>query len=236
MIIDVMNRLERLRDVSLHGGASRPCVESVEREYGISLPRDHRKLLCRTNGAEVYSGYIRLFGVRSSDSIDSMIWNRSDYWKFAWGGRCDDYWCFGETAWGDQYAYSMRSLRLGGETPVYFLDAYAMRAQVVASSVIDFLNREFLRSAEAPYDDMIVKARRKLGQLELMSHLVYSPPLLLGGTEDLEHVRKMNSRAAMICNGDLALQLRAGPRGGVVKAVEPYEDELNRTRVRLVWA
>jgi hypothetical protein len=39
----------------------------------------------------------------------------------------------------------------------------------------------------------------------------------------------------MICNGDIALQLDAGPAAGAVKAIEPYQDDQGRARLRLVW-
>jgi hypothetical protein len=111
-----------------------------------------------------------------------------------------------------------------------------MRPKAVAFSFAEFFEREFLPSAKQPYDVVTVQARQKLGALEVSSHLVYMPPLLLGGTEDISHVQKMNARAAMIGNGDIALQIEAGPGDGKVKEVQPYEDELHRTRLRLVWA
>jgi hypothetical protein len=82
---------------------------------------------------------------------------------------------------------------------------------------------------------MIKRARQKLGQLEVTSHLAYFPPLLLGGTEEIANVQKMNARSAMICNGDFALQLDEGPATGRVTAVETYEDAKHRTRLRLLW-
>ena len=39
----------------------------------------------------------------------------------------------------------------------------------------------------------------------------------------------------MICNGDIATQVDAGPATGVVKAIEPYEDDPGRMRLRLLW-
>jgi hypothetical protein len=58
----------------------------------------------------------------------------------------------------------------------------------------------------------------------------------LGGAEDIDNVQKMNARAAMICNGDIATQLDAGPPEGAIKALEPYEDEFQRPRIRLFWS
>ena len=49
------------------------------------------------------------FGLGKTAGIDAILWNGPEYWKFAWEGRCSEFWCFGETAWGDQYAYSLQS-------------------------------------------------------------------------------------------------------------------------------
>jgi hypothetical protein len=38
----------------------------------------------------------------------------------------------------------------------------------------------------------------------------------------------------MICNGDIATQLDAGPTDGSVKALESYKDDQERMRLRLV--
>jgi hypothetical protein len=45
----------------------------------------------------------------------------------------------------------------------------------------------------------------------------------------------MNARAAMICNGDIAEQLDAGPLDRTIKALLPYVDNKQRQRIRLVW-
>jgi hypothetical protein len=111
-----------------------------------------------------------------------------------------------------------------------------MTAEIVASSFVEFMENEFLRSAVSPYDDMLVQARAKHGRLENDVHLVQVPSILLSGKEDIEAVHTMNARAAMICNGDLALQLDSGPHGGAVRSIDLYEDEKQRTRLRIIWA
>ncbi len=212
-----------------------PLLTRFERENGLVLPPQHKELLRSSNGVDGYAGYVRLFGLYTMDGIDSVLWNQHDCWKFAWGNRCSAYWCFGETAWGDQYAYAVETLKAGGDAQIYFIDALSMTAEVVAASFAEFLQNEFVRSAKEPYDTMIKQARQKLGPLELTSHLVYVPSVLLGGTEDIANVQKTNARSAMICNGDIAVQLDEGPATGTIKAVQPYEDEMQRMRLRLVW-
>ncbi len=235
MISHLIRELRYLKEVTFHGGADAAILTKFETENRLVLPLEHKDLLRTSNGVEAYSGYIRVFGLYTTESIDSALWNQYDYWKFAWGNRCSAYWCFGETAWGDQYAYLAESLRLGGETKVYFIDALSMTPEIIACSFTEFLQKEFVRSGMDPYDAMIKLARQKLGPLEVISHLVYSPSLLLGGTEEIGNIQKMNARAAMICNGDIAVQLDEGPVTGTVKGVQPYEDEMQRMRLRLVW-
>jgi hypothetical protein len=146
-----------------------------------------------------------------------------------------NYWCFGETAWGDQYAYRLDSLRAGNDSAVYFLDAMSMSCEQIATSLETFLEKEFLRVATLPYDPMMIAARKKFGFLEPATHLVYMPPLPLGGTEDIDHLEIIPACAAMILNGDIARQLEEADSEQVLKGLEPFEDEQGRPRVRLVW-
>ena len=115
--------LGSLKDVRFHAGAGASLADALASRHGLFLVDEHRALLEQSNGIEAFAGYIRLFGVQTTQSIDAVVWNDPDCWKFAWGDRCSGYWCFAETAWGDQYAYSLDHLRTGGNVPVYFLDA-----------------------------------------------------------------------------------------------------------------
>jgi len=232
----LLDGLRQLKDASFHPGIDASLFTKFEGDQGIVFPKEHRTALQESNGLEVYAGYVRLFGLHTTESIDAAIWNQPDCWKFAWERKCSEYWSFGETAWGDQYAYALESLRGGMAYQVYLLDALSMTPQVVASSFAEFLEKELARSAEDPFDAMMKQARQKLGPLEVSSHLVYVPSVLLGGPEDINHVQKMNARSAMICNGDIATQLDAGPTDKAVKGVQTYEDEFHRMRLRLAWA
>jgi SMI1 / KNR4 family (SUKH-1)/Domain of unknown function (DUF1851) len=236
MISSLLQDLNHLKGVVFHHEADAAILARFEAESGLMLPPEHKELLRSTNGIESSDGYVQLFGLYPADAaVDSVLWNRPEYWKFAWENRVSTYWCFGETAWGDQYAYAMDALRAGTDPEVFFMDALSMTPEVVTSSFTEFLQKEFVRSAKNPYDQMVRLAHQKFGPLEAGVHLVYVPSVLLGGTEDIDNVRKMNARSAMICNGDIAVQLDAGPTNGTVKSVQPYEDEMRRMRLRLVW-
>lgn len=233
----LFEQLRNTADVELHPGIEPEVFGNFNREHDLFLPNDHQLVLSKSNGIEAYAGYIRLFGLQTTASIDALVWNHTDYWKFAWSDRCSGFWCFAETGWGDQYAYALEELRDGNTTEkkVYFLDALTMNSQLVASSFSEFFEREFVRSASEPYDIMIKQARQRFGPLKISSHLIYVPSILLGGLEAMENVRIMNARTAMIYNGDVSTQLLEGLENGAVTSVEPYEDKLGRMRLRVIW-
>lgn len=226
--------LKGIPGVSLHCAGDDSKMACVAEAIGASLPRPHIQLLCSSNGIEAYHGYFRLFGIFSSEGIDGYEWNQESCWKFAWSGRCSGYYCFAETAWGDQYAYSLDGLKKGDST-VYFLEGLAMTPEVAFRGFEEFFANEYVRCAKAPYDQMIVEAHRRFGRLGIDEHLAYVPSPLLGGEETPENIMRMNAVATMICNGDTAVQLDAGPEEGSVSGVEPYEDDRGRTRLRLLW-
>jgi len=235
MTLTTRDTLGELDGVRTHASLAPQIFDQIEPLLGFALPAEHKETLRWSNGLETYAGYFRLFGLGANAGVDSVLWNQSEHWKFAWRDRCSAHWCFGETAWGDQYAYSLESLHGNETAEVYFLDALSMTPQVIAGSFAEFLERELLRSAREPYDQLVRLARNKFGPLDLPLHLVYVPSLLLGGTEAIENVQTMNARAAMICNGDLAIQLDEGPPNGTVKTVQPYQDAYGRMRLRLIW-
>ena len=235
MISRLLSELHALEDVRFHRGADASLIAQLESGFGITIPRDHQDALIRSNGIEAYGGYFRLFGVHTSETIDSVAWNKAETWKFAWGNRCSDFWCFGETAWGDQYAYAIESIHGVQDASVYLLEASSMTPRIWTSSFSEFLEKEFLRSAKIPYDKMTTLARQKFGVIETGYHLVYVPSLLLGGSEDINNVVKLDASAAMICNGDIAVELEAAPDEKILKEVQTYEDDSHRSRLRLVW-
>lgn len=235
MTPELFSHLASLGDIRLNSGAGLALLDQVENALGLRLPPDHRAVLKESNGVDGYGGYLRLFGIGLGANLDVVSWNDAKCWKFAWESRCSDYLCFGETAWGDQYAYSIPAL-ISGEPQVYFLDCLSMTPIIVASTFSEFFEKEFIRSAKNPYDVMIKEARQVLGDLEIGEHLIYAPSPLLGGVEEISNVQKMDAQSAMICNGDIARQLDAGPADRNVKAIISYEDGDGRTRLELTWA
>lgn len=230
----LLDPLRTFSDVMFHPGASAAAIDRLERSCGIVLPTDHRATLLDSNGVEAYGRFLRLFGVDTIQSIDLEKWNHPDAWKYAWDERCTDYWCFAGNAWGDQYAYRIDEID-GESAPVYLLDGFEMDADPIASSFSDFMKTEFIPSATDPYQTMTKEARQKFGDLELGEHVIYFPSIFLLEDRDIRHVQKMPARVAMILNGEYAIQIRAIPPEGRVMSVVPYEDEVGRQRLRLVW-
>ena len=234
MILRLFEELQKLDDVRFYPGADPSALAHLE-EQGLALPGDLTKLLTLSNGIEAYGGYFRIFGISTSEVTDSAVWNRPDTWKFAWETRSTDFWCFAETAWGDQYAFSRESLNGNGDPKVFFLQAYTMTQRILASSFAEFFEKEFVRNARLPYDEVTIHARQKLGEMETNSQLVFNPSPLLGGPEDINNLQRMPARAAMIIAGDIATQLDRAADHQVLNGVQVYKDDLQRSRIRVIW-
>jgi hypothetical protein len=196
------------------------------------LPPLHRELLVSLNGFTVQRGTLRLFGVGRGDDLDLDWWNREETWKFAWDDRVSRYLFFAATAWGDQYAYRLTD---GGglEPTVYFLEGTLLRPQPLSESFSEFAEKELLRVADSPYDSMTVKALATLGPIKPFEQWVFAPSIALGAEESLDNVVCLRSNVGMTFAGDIASALRASVPGSNPTAVEPWEDDQGRQRLRV---
>lgn len=235
MIESFLSRLAQARSLTLCPAASSDSFRQLRRQYRIELPRNHIQLLSTANGIMVYGGFFRLFGVGCEHCIDMIKWNNPTTWKFAWANALDDYWCFGETAFGDQYAYKMNEL--GGTKPatVYLLEHVTMTSEIIANNIDDFLANEFARCAESPYYEFHIQSRAKVGDLDWHEHVAHVPSLLISGEELIDNVAKMEAIATMIINGDLAVQLAGELVDRGIRSLEPYEDGNGKIRIRVLW-
>jgi SMI1 / KNR4 family (SUKH-1) len=235
MSSETISMLRHVDGVVAYQGISPPVLRAFEHEAGMALPSDYSALLSASNGLTVSHGYCRLFGIGNREAIDAVAWNRPECWRFAWDDRCSPFWCFGETGWGDQYAYNVEDLKAGRVGPVYLLEGLALTPEIIAHSFIDFLFREVVRSAVQPYHTMTRLAQQRFGPLPISSHVIYSPSPLLGSPDIIDNVQVMDAVAAMIIQGDIATQIDNAPAGKRVSSVEPYQDEQSRMRLRLIW-
>ena len=238
MISALIEKLKAQPGTIQYPASQRGEIARVEAEQGIHLPPEYKQLLEWSNGLQVYDGYERLFGINCAEPIDCTIWNDFEYWKFAWGDRCSDYWCFAESEWGAQYAYNRKDLAEDTTACVYRLSAFRMEPKVVASSFIQFVQARWLQPYEH-LDGFDRTAHEFFRRLDPKMHLVYLPPPELlpwpNGMYELQNVTVMPARSAMICNGDVDLQFVGAREGAVATGFESYEDEKGRTRLRIVW-
>lgn len=235
MMQDTVVQLKRSRTASFSAPVPTKTLLDRLRQQSLTLPSAHMELLALANGITAYHGYYRLFGVDSAEGGDLLAWNDPSTWKFAWAEDLTDYLCFAETGWGDQYAYSIQELGIGGTSRVYQLDAIEMKAELICADFDDFIAQEFLPCAENPYDPMTAIAYKRFGALEWESHVMHTVPLLLGGQANADNLTKTGARVGMIINGDIASQCSGDAKARRIRALEPYLDTEGRTRIRLVW-
>ena len=167
--------------------------------------------------------------------MDLDFWNERETWKFSWDERVESFFCFGETAWGDQYAYRRRAAHGGFDPEVYFLDGIALQAGVLAPNFAAFLTDEFLRNATRPYDSQTVEAMNRLGPVAPDQHWVHVPSLALGGPESVDNVISLLAITAMIAAGDIDTSLSAAPESASIAGIEPWRDQRGRDRLRVLY-
>lgn len=107
------------------------------------IPVKHQEVIKKSNGLTIYYGYYRLFGFCRDDYLDIVRWNDKETWKFAWGEKLLDFLCFGESAWGDQYAYRFNELNEHTEPKIYILNNATMEADILADCFEDFFSWVF---------------------------------------------------------------------------------------------
>lgn len=229
-----MRELLSLDGVKSAGGAD---VRQARRELGLQLPEEHLTLLAASNGVTLFHGYLRLFGIGSSSfPLSIRDWNANNFWKFAWpADLVGGFLSIGETVWGDQYSYDRDELA-GGNQSIYFQDALRMAPRKIADSFAGFADGYMIRNSISPFDSMTRAAFARFGPIPAETHLVFSPPLLVTGDEDLNQAVKLPARAAMILNGDLWTQLSQPPDGVAFGGLTVVVDDSGRERVRVKWS
>jgi len=233
-IQDLISNLNSLDSINFSKEIDKEYLLTLLKENEIQLPQAHIEFLATNNGVESYGGYFRLFGVNNDSFCDLLKWNKEDLWKFAWCGLLDDYFCFGETAWGDQYAYKIEELE-SANPKVYFIEGITMTEEVIANNFEDFLEKEFYLNSSSPYDEILVEVSQRVGELKLNEHITYIPSPLIGGEESAQNVQKMELLTAMVFNGDLCCQLADESQSKQIKEIQPFVDNEGRNRLKVIW-
>jgi len=201
-VIDgALSALVRAGLVETRAPADMLSPASLLSERGAVLPLDHARLLSLTNGLTVFGGYFRLFGIGPGAARDMRRWNIPTTWRHAWDGGADGWWFFGETGWGDQYAYAVSDDPLSVDRTVYRLDVCHMEPEPIAAGFAEFVRGELARNAVDPRDETTVAARARLGDLDPATQLSYLPSLMEGGEEDVANLVTLPARAAMVAAG-----------------------------------
>ena len=221
----------RLLDAGVDHIGQSITSEALAAALPPQVPDDYLQVLRRLNGFSVQSGVNRLFGVRDEPTMDISAWNSADSWKFSWGNRVDQFLCFGETAFGDQYAFRYEGDVLGSE--VYLLEANFLEPEIAGATFEDFFVNEFVRNAEEPWDPVAVEAVERFGPIEITHNWVYTPSVALGGPDDLSNVMKLDAFTAMTIAGDIVTCIYSAPTEAVLVGVSPWIDERGRSRLRV---
>ncbi|MGZ3455984.1 MAG: SMI1/KNR4 family protein [Polyangiales bacterium] len=208
-----------------------PGEQFVRDAFAAVLPlqSSHLQLMARMNGASFASSYIRLFGVQAH-ARNVFEWNDPRLWKFSWDEAMQDFFCFGETAFGDQFA-----LRYDGVVPYVYRISVDGGLARIADSFDEFL--VWLSAAVRSPDEHILAAQSRFPRVPWDKHLVQVPPELLVGRFAPEFLRPMSAVSSMVAAGDLTRQIHLpGNEERRVIRLDTYIDENDRGRLRVIWA
>ena len=167
--------LENCDDITLHKGAPLSQLDKLNK---LNFPKEHIELLSISNGLEFYGGYYRLFGVDEREKINLFSWNLDSLWKEVWGEYVSGYCFFGMSAIGDLFAYKLEN-EIISNNEIYYLDGITMDVIDVYGGFEDFFEEEFVNRYKGIVESIFVSARRKFGNLDINTSLIYSPSLFL---------------------------------------------------------
>lgn len=218
---------------TLHRNTENASDEGLAAFIGM-LPDFHIKLLDKCNGMHSRDGLYRIFGIGCKGVYrDAFEWNSRDFWKFAWRKDLSEYLCFGETAWGDQYAYKIGEVNPPHDK-VYVLDGVSMSIIHVFNSLNDFFT-DFIRCSTSAYHGMDIQARDKYKYIHWDNHVAYVPSLLISNEDNITNTMIMPARDNLIINGDLERQLADESMSRHIKMIEQYIDERGLSRIQVIW-
>lgn len=227
-----LSRILENPNVEIFSSASScDCVDALR---NLSLPELHQSLLSRTNGITTFHGYIRLFGRFCQDDRPSLsLWNDRSFWKYSWPSWINDYLVFGETAFGDQYAYRISDLLTENEPRVLQIPFSSDQPIELCATFEEFVETDLTWNIEQPYDELIIQAFEKHGRLSASQHVAYVPPFLLNEEENVDRTTILEARINMITNGEIAKKIRELKTSDNISRIDYFVDDDGHLRLSL---
>ena len=169
---------------------------------------------------------------RSTQAITLDSWNSDELWKDVWRDYVSDYYFFGMSAIGDQFAYRFKDGNIQSHQ-VYYLDGITMDVIEIYDSFEAFFEREFVLKAQGGMESIFVSARERFGNLDLSTSCIYSPSLMMVNDPSVENLMLLPTKDVMTINGDLLVQLSDSEES--ITKLEQYLDASGRARVKVIF-
>ncbi|HZU81857.1 MAG TPA: SMI1/KNR4 family protein [Polyangiaceae bacterium] len=177
--------------------------------------KPHRRLLELLNGGYFFDHALHLFGACASPAWHGLrAWNDPATWRNAYEGAADGLVCFGEDAFGDQFAYDARAEQAG--TVVVF-EAELGCVVPAAPSFVAWLEALLASPATVLPIDVIRAQPDEQRVLAPGTQLFAYPPLFTPESRDGVSLGHVDAVEAMRFRGQLASRVRGLPPGSRVR-------------------
>lgn len=238
---DLVNALQGLPGVRLPGRARQEHTSAAQEALGVRLPEDLRLLGCLTDGLSIKHGLLQLLPFDPSSPLSIERFNDPTTWQWAYARinpEILDFVYFGFSWTGAVHGYRRKDLAgphyQHARTYVVVPRAPGGVFPSAPSVVQGLLTRtEQLRRtgrlALHPDDAQVVHMH---GPLPPGKIVMPGPRDLIEDDGSLEGSYPMETVTGLIAIGELTTQLREMPPGTQIVAVEPWVDELGRSRLR----
>lgn len=245
----VVNALDGLPGVALPPGAPAADISAAHEQLGVALPTDHSWITMLSDGIVLSHGLSRYLPVAPDAPLNIARFNDPDTWMWAYtqvNPRLADLVYYELTADGNVAGFDREELREMPETgnlprPLLVVPLVADGTFELPSSVLAGLKGQTatLRETGALHlhnDDAVIIDR--FGPLSSDQILLPGPADFVDRFADASHLegtRPIDAITALIARGEMHTQLLQMPDGSEVVGRETWEDDLGRTRFRLLF-
>ena len=187
-----------------------PSVLIENQRLASALASDLSALLSARNGFHAFEAALQVYPVQSEGEVLGILdWNRRETWKHEYQGLADDFLCFAQDVFGNQFA-----LR---EDKVILFECETGRQSAFATSMEDW-SEKVLASYDVATGYSFARswqlANRPLAPGE---RLFPVKPFTIGGEYNTHNMRAMDGTALLRFFGNFALQVRDKPEGANVR-------------------